>query len=325
METNVIGLKIAASLDGVNIADDDIRLLRQAEIDLSTDIPSPPPVLYQGDKVMISKGDFSVVVGAAKSRKTFCISAMVGAYLCADEYMNMSSPNDAGNVLWIDTEQSIYHAAKVAKRVCRIAGLPTDQKTERFRMLCFREYEPDRRRDLTDKAIRLYRPSLVVVAKLATMFMDITKELDNHIVTVLHTNPGGDKPRGHLGTNFLNKAQALFIVRADGDISTVSVERCRDIAVDDFAFAVNNEGLPVLASIPDKSDKLDNLNAIFCQYTQPIRLNDLKDAIMIDGDIKESMAYRRIREAKKAGVLIENNVGMLYYKEKEIPNEILPF
>ena len=102
METNVIGLKIAASLDGVNIADDDIRLLRQAEIDLSTDIPSPPPVLYQGDKVMISKGDFSVVVGAAKSRKTFCISAMVGAYLCADEYMNMSSPNDAGNVLWID-------------------------------------------------------------------------------------------------------------------------------------------------------------------------------------------------------------------------------
>ena len=338
METNVIGLKIAASLDGVNIADDDIRLLRQAEIDLSTDIPSPPPVLYQGDKVMISKGDFSVVVGAAKSRKTFCISAMVGAYLCADEYMNMSSPNDAGNVLWIDTEQSIYHAAKVAKRVCRIAGLPTDQKTERFRMLCFREYEPDRRRDLTDKAIRLYRPSLVVVdgaadlildvndssesAKLATMFMDITKELDNHIVTVLHTNPGGDKPRGHLGTNFLNKAQALFIVRADGDISTVS---CRDIAVDDFAFAVNNEGLPVLASIPDKSDKLDNLNAIFCQYTQPIRLNDLKDAIMIDGDIKESMAYRRIREAKKAGVLIENNVGMLYYKEKEIPNEILPF
>ena len=318
METNVIGLKIAASLDNINIADDDIRLLRQAEIDLSTDIPSPPPVLYQGDRVMISKGDFSVVVGAAKSRKTFCISAMVGAYLSAD-------------------------AAKVAKRVCRIAGLPTDQKTERFRMLCFREYEPDRRRELTDKAIRLYQPSLVVVdgaadlildvndssesAKLATMFMDITKELDNHIVTVLHTNPGGDKPRGHLGTNFLNKAQALFIVRADGDISTVSVERCRDIAVDDFAFAVNNEGLPVLASIPDKSDKLDNLNAIFCKYTQPIRSTDLRDVIMVNEGIKKSMANRRIREAKEIGVLIENNVGLLYYKGKEVNNESdqLPF
>lgn len=342
MITNTIGLKVLSSLEEINMGDEDIRLLQQAEIDLSTNIPAPPPVLFQGDKTMISKGDFSVVVGAAKSRKTFCVSAMVGAYLCADEYMNMSSPNDAGSVLWIDTEQSIYHAARVARRVCRIAGLPTNKKTERFRMLCFREYTPDKRRELTDKAIRLYRPALVVVdgaadlildvndssesAKLATMFMDITKELDNHIITVLHTNPGGDKPRGHLGTNFLNKAQALFIVRADGDISTVSVERCRDIAVDDFAFAVNQEGLPVLTSIPEKSDKLDNLRAIFSKYTQPIRLNDLKDDLIKNEGIKDSMAYRRIREAKNSGILIENNVGMLYFKPKEVnDDEKLPF
>ena len=342
MTNSTIGLKIVSNLEGINMEDEDIRLLQQAEIDLSAEIPSPPPVLFQGDKTMISKGDFSVVVGAAKSRKTFCVSAMVGAYLCADEYMNMSSPNDAGSVLWIDTEQSIYHAARVARRVCRIAGLPTNQKTERFRMLCFREYTPDKRRELTDKAIRLYRPALVVVdgaadlildvndssesAKLATMFMDITKELDNHIITVLHTNPGGDKPRGHLGTNFLNKAQALFIVRADGDISTVSVERCRDIAVDDFAFAVNQEGLPVLTSIPEKSDKLDNLRAIFSKYTQPIRLNDLKDDLIKNEGIKDSMAYRRIREAKNSGILIENNVGMLYFKPKEVnDDEKLPF
>lgn len=342
MTNSTIGLKIVSNLEGINMQDEDIRLLQQAEIDLSAEIPSPPPVLFQGDKTMISKGDFSVVVGAAKSRKTFCVSAMVGAYLCADEYMNMSSPNDAGSVLWVDTEQSIYHAARVARRVCRIAGLPTNQKTERFRMLCFREYTPDKRRELTDKAIRLYRPALVVVdgaadlildvndssesAKLATMFMDITKELDNHIITVLHTNPGGDKPRGHLGTNFLNKAQALFIVRADGDISTVSVERCRDIAVDDFAFAINKEGLPVLASIPEKSDKLDNLRAIFSKYTQPIRLNDLKDDLIKNEGIKDSMAYRRIREAKNSGILIENNVGMLYFKPKEVnDDEKLPF
>ena len=340
---NTIGFKVIAGLEGISVEDEDIRLLQQAELDLSIDIPSPPPVLFQGDKVMISKGDFSVVVGAAKSRKTFCVSAMVGAYLCADEYMNMSSPNDAGNVLWIDTEQSIYHAARVARRVCRIAGLPTNQKTERFRMLCFREYTPDKRRELTDKAIRLYRPALVVVdgaadlildvndssesAKLATMFMDITKELDNHIITVLHTNPGGDKPRGHLGTNFLNKAQALFIVRADGDISTVSVERCRDIAVDDFAFAVNKEGLPVLTSIPEKSDKLDNLRAIFSKYTQPIRPTDLRDALISSEGIKKAMANRRIKEGKDAGLLIENNVGLLYYKQESYSNEDsqLPF
>lgn len=337
-----LGMLIESSINGINIGKDDLELLIKAEIDLSKEIPSPPPVLFQGDKTMISKGDFSVVVGAAKSRKTFCVSAMVGAYLCTDEYMNMSSPSDAGTVLWVDTEQSIYHAAKVARRICRIAGLPTDKKTERFKMLCFREYPPDKRRELTDKAIRLYRPALVVVdgaadlildvndstesTKLATMFMDITKELDNHIITVLHTNPGGDKPRGHLGTNFLNKAQALFIVRADGDISTVSVERCRDIAVDDFAFCISKDGLPMLTTIPDKSNKVDNLKAIFSKYTQPIRPTDLRDAIMENENIKKAMANRRISEAKTAGILIENNVGMLYFrKEANNEEETLPF
>lgn len=203
-------------------------------------------------------------------------------------------------------------------------------------MLCFREYTPDKRRELTDKAIRLYKPALVVVdgaadlildvndssesAKLATMFMDITKELNNHVVTVLHTNPGGDKPRGHLGTNFLNKAQALFIVRADGDVSTVSVERCRDIAVDDFAFAVNQEGLPVLASIPEKSEKADNLRAIFSKYTQPIRPIDLRDALITSEGIKKNMANRRIKEAKEYGILIENSVGLLYFKQENVGN-----
>lgn len=337
----VLGEQIAASLEGAHIDAEAIALLLQAELDLSKNIPEPPPVLYQNDRVMISKGDFSVVMGAAKSRKTFCISAMVGAYLCADEYMNMSSPNDAGSVLWIDTEQSIYHAAKVAKRVCRIAGLPTNAKNDRFRMLCFREYEPAKRMELTEKAIRLYKPSLVVVdgaadlildvndsadsSRLATLFMDITKELDNHIISVVHTNPGSDKPRGHLGTHFLNKAQALFIVRADGETSTVSVEKCRDIAVNDFAFCVDSTGLPKLTTAPEKSEKTDSLKAIFSKYTQPIRQTDLKDAIMANEGIKKAMAYRRIQEAIKTGILVENNAAMLYFKGKEVPDDSLPF
>ena len=70
-------IRLLSNLEGVSMENEDIRLLQQAELDLSVEIPSPPPVLFQGDKTMISKGDFSVVVGAAKSRKTFCVSAMV--------------------------------------------------------------------------------------------------------------------------------------------------------------------------------------------------------------------------------------------------------
>ena len=90
---------------------------------------------------------------------------------------------------------------------------------------------------------------------------------------------------------------------------------------------MSKEGLPVLASIPEKSDKEDNLKTIFCKYTQPIRQTDLRDAIMIDEGIKKAMANRRIKDGKDAGILIENNVGLLYYKKKEVSNECeqLPF
>ena len=48
---------------------------------------------------------------------------------------------------------------------------------------------------------------------------------------------------------------------------------------------------------------------------------------MIDEGIKKAMANRRIKDGKDAGILIENNVGLLYYKKKEVSNECeqLPF
>jgi len=335
------GRQIVASLQGATTDSTILEQIKDSELDLSKDIPNPPPVLFQGDKVMMSKGDFSAVVGAAKSRKTFCITAMVGAYLSDDEYMGMSSPGDAGNVLWIDTEQSIYYAAKVARRICRIAGFNEHENNKRFRMLCLREFSPGTRFKMVDTAIRLYKPQLAIIdgaadliedvndsaesSKLSTLLMNLTKELNNHIITVLHTNPGGDKPRGHLGTNFLNKAQALFIVKADGEVSTVSVERCRDIAVSDWAFKINDKGLPEITSMPEDTTKADTLKSVFYRFTTPIDRIKLRDAIMQQENIKKSMACRRIKEALTDNILLENKMGLLYYKKENEEEEHLPF
>ena len=82
----------------------------------------------------------------------------------------------------------------------------------------------------------------------------------------------------------------------------------------------------MLTSMPSKSEKLDNLKAIFSKYTQPIRRADLKDALISSEGIKKAMAYRHIQNAIDMGILVENNVGMLYYK-KDVENEgeKLPF
>ena len=101
---------------------------------------------------------------------------------------------------------------------------------------------------------------------------------------------------------------------------------CKNKKIINFAFCISKDGLPMLTTIPDKSNKVDNLKAIFSKYTQPIRPTDLRDAIMENENIKKAMAYRRIQEAKDLGVLIENNVGMLFFrKEANNEEETLPF
>jgi len=50
-------------------------------IDASADIPEPVPILSRYDSVIASEGNISAVVGAAKSKKTFLCTALVGALL----------------------------------------------------------------------------------------------------------------------------------------------------------------------------------------------------------------------------------------------------
>ena len=50
-------------------------------LDASTSIPEPIPVISRYDSVIASEGNISAVVGAAKSKKTFLCTALVGAML----------------------------------------------------------------------------------------------------------------------------------------------------------------------------------------------------------------------------------------------------
>ena len=50
-------------------------------IDASADIPEPVPIISHYGSVIASEGNISAVVGAAKSKKTFLCTALVGALL----------------------------------------------------------------------------------------------------------------------------------------------------------------------------------------------------------------------------------------------------
>lgn len=340
---NQMSTIIGLSLAGIQAEPEIKAALINARLDLSQDIPDPEPVIFQGDTVMLTKGNFSAVIGAAKSRKTFFVTAVAGAYLCPDEYLNLHAPKDAGSVLYVDTEMATGHVARVAKRIHRIAGLPTNQNSSKLNVLCLREYSPQQRKVIFELAIEYYNPMFVILdgiadlvddvndpkasSEVVTLLMKLTKEKDIHIMTVVHTNPGGDKPRGHLGSDVLRKAEGIYIVKNNGDTSTVSIERCRDVAANDFEFFVDTTGLPQLTNLNQTNPKKTKYQDLFKEIIPlptTMRYKELVSRVKEGANVKDRRASDIIKEALNEGILEKNSADMYHLIQTDYETE-LPF
>jgi hypothetical protein len=80
--------------------------------------------------------------------------------------------------------------------------------------------------------------------------MSLTHRHNVHLMTVIHTNFGSDKPTGHLGSAMEKKAETQIQLErdsSDSNIIKVICKRSRSRAFDTFSFYVNNIGLPQMA------------------------------------------------------------------------------
>ena len=257
------------------------ELLRLAKIDPKKPLSLPPVCLSligsNGKEGIIgSMGDFSLVIGKAKSKKTFCISMFLASMAkngLTQERIKGDLPPDKKRVIFFDTEQSEYYVQKVFHRVCEIIGSTPDN----FEAYCLRKFTPGERLQLIDAAIQSF-PDLGFLAidgirdlvtsindeeeatKIASFILKWTQEKQIHIIAALHQNKGDLNARGHLGTELVNKAQTVLSVSRDPNnknISIVEAEFCRDSEPETFAFYVDEEGLPQIITefIPNQLQK----------------------------------------------------------------------
>jgi hypothetical protein len=88
--------------------------------------------------------------------------------------------------------------------------------------------------------------SNMVVGKI----MKWTEMYQVHIITVIHTNHGSNKPTGHLGSALEKKAETQIQLEKDEenpDIINVRCKASRSKSFDDFSFFVNDYGYPEVA------------------------------------------------------------------------------
>ena len=300
-------------------------------IDLSERVPDPQPIVRIWGNLIASRGNVSTVVGLAKSRKTFLTAAIASGYLSDTDFLGFDTPA-TGKVVYIDTEQARAHVHKVARRILRSIGLPTDRNHERLVVAALRELTPDQRREATMELMRRYKPDLLVIDGIADLCNDPNDlhesealvcelmrwscEYDNHILCVLHSNPGGDKARGHLGSALLRKSETVMLVKADGDTSIVSPQYCRNEPFTEFAFQINASGLPELCGIPAPQLK-ENVFAEIMEVGRVYAHSELVALLVDHADVKEGNAKMKISRAVKAGRIVKNQAGGYYLPDSK--------
>ncbi|WP_128547772.1 AAA family ATPase [Larkinella soli] len=212
-------------------------------------------------------GNFSAVIGKPKAKKTFSITAAVAAALSSEKILRFtgSLPPEKRVVIHLDMEQSRFHVLRVVKRICRLAG---QEMPENLHVYSLRSLSTEQRLALT-KWLIYNTPNLglVVIDGIRDLVVDIndnaestarvddllrwTYDLNIHLMVIIHQNKGNDMIRGVLGTEIQNKSETVVSVALDPNdksISIVKPEYCRDKEFEEFAFQIDEYGLPKLVS-----------------------------------------------------------------------------
>ena len=316
------------------------QLLRQMEldraeehvspyiVDMSKQLPDEQPIISIDGSCICSRGNISAICGEAKSKKTFLASALVASamaipYNKLNNFKNVAKDMDI-NVLWIDTEQGERHVRRVIERISEMTGAKMGGAVSEPRLmtLSLRELSPTERFSVMVDAISRYPFDLIVIDGIADLqrntndleesdalvgaLMSISTKTNTHILCVLHTNPGSDKARGHLGSSLQRKAETVIYVHRNGDSSVVEPQFCRNEPFERFAFAVNDEGIPEICDIPQSESLTLNdriVEILDTEYGGVVERTTLRNKVVEVLGLNASVARMRIRRLVNKGLL----------------------
>ncbi len=252
-------------------------IAEECTIDTSEIMEYPPTALSLGEKTIQAKGgditmpipigtygNFSFVQAPPKSKKTFFVSLLASVYLSGGNNFGgkIKGHRDGRCLMHFDTEQGHWHAQRVFKRVQDMSNtkevgcyhtyaLRTIGYKERLLFIehCLEQNKGknglviiDGIADLVSDVNNLEESNLCV-----QKIMQLSAKYDCHIVTVIHSNYGSDKPTGHLGSFLEKKTEnqiQLEINTVNKEWITVSCKRSRGYAFETFSFSINEFGLP---------------------------------------------------------------------------------
>ena len=243
-------------LDDEEVQEEMGQLLAKLRVDSTIEVSQPPKALEmvfgQNSYIIGSFGNFSLVQGKAKSRKSFFLSALAAAAssdsMVCEHLRGYIYPR---KVIYIDTEQGDFHAAKAKKRVHEMAGLQNNINYDHIEYIKLRSLDTNALRlaaidyifrteenigymvidgiaDVASKGVNDEEEATAIASKL----LKWTAEYNCHITVVLHENKNDRNAKGHLGQYIVQKSESTFSAKKsehNRDITEITPEYTRNI------------------------------------------------------------------------------------------------
>lgn len=277
-------MSLIPDLDNIDLQNEDEfnykEIFNKCLVDLSEDLMLPPTALgigyhdYKGNQYLnntFSYGEFSAIVAASKSKKTFFKSALIAGYIggnTTNYFPDFKSCREGEPyIIDIDTEQGEYYAQRAFRRVADMVG----ENYDNYLPFGVEGLSPDEIIKFIDHLLEDRRfkgkvkwMSIDGIADLLMNTNDIVesvnvakklklwrKENQMHINTVIHKVSNSDKATGHLGSYIQKKSETVILLKdTDEDHKVrnspieVSQVYSRGAPFDPFYFKLNHETLP---------------------------------------------------------------------------------
>lgn len=216
-------------------------------------------------------GNITTITGQSGAKKSFFVSAIAGAWINPEKLVlnriKVTAPNDKRRVLYFDTEQSRGDVKELLNRIISIAGFETLNSDHLELILCYsiKAMSPKERHEFIADAISNEENiGLVIIdgvkdlmtsvnneeqtSVIITDLLKWSEERNIHICSILHENPNGEKMRGHIGTELINKCETVVSIQKHNENalrSEVVPKKTRKKQFSNFAFHISENGIPL--------------------------------------------------------------------------------
>ncbi len=253
----------------------------QCSIDYNSKVEFPPVAISKGfvdyqtingskriELALGTYGNFSFVSAPPKTHKTYFVSLLASAYLGGTNQFvgDIKGHRNDECLIHFDTEQGKFHAQRVFRRV---ADMNTNADLGCYETYVLRTIGYKTRLEFIDEILKnkKHKIGVVIIDGIADLCSDVNNIVEAnevvqklmewsakyncHIITVIHSNWGSEKPTGHLGSFMEKKAETQIQLERhpnDKNVVHVKCKRTRGFPFKDFSFKINEFGLPDVVS-----------------------------------------------------------------------------